>query len=174
MGRKKLDTIEDVDVLEVVDVIGTVNKEVLKSFRSLQSDKTNFYTSAVKFYLTSINDKAMIVYDNPQEIDFEGTFKITRNKLVPVTCYNLKSSPEKAINLAQFNLLGDFGSNLADLQKYCYDKPLRINLINIITALIQLVSVYGSFKLYENKNRAEVMFVFVDKAHKTYLLSKMI
>jgi len=157
-----------------VDVIETVNKDVLKSFRSLQMEKANLYTSATKYYLTSVNDKSMIIYDNPQEIDFEGTYKITRNKLVPVDYYSLEISPKKAIDLSQFKFLKDFGSNITDLQKFCYDQQVRVNMAYIVSTITQLVSVYGSYKLYENNRKSEVMFVFANNTHKTYLLSKLV
>ena len=44
-----------------IDIIDTINKDVLKSFKYLQRDKTNLYTSATKEYLTTINDKSMII-----------------------------------------------------------------------------------------------------------------
>ena len=65
-----------------IDIIDTINKDVLKSFKYLQRDKTNLYTSATKEYLTTINDNSMIIYGNPKEINFEGTFRLTRNKLI--------------------------------------------------------------------------------------------
>lgn len=155
-------------------IIDTVNKDVLKSFKNLQREKTYLYTSAVNEYLTSINDKSMIVYDNPDEIDFEGTFRLTRNKLIPVEDHELGTSPEQAINLNHFKHLGDFNKNITELQKFCYDKNIRINMAYITSTITQLISVYKNYKLYENTKQAEVMFVFNNSKHKTYLLSKLV
>lgn len=161
-------------VTDTLDIIDTVNREVLKSFKCLQVEKANLYTSATKDYLTSINDKSMIVYDNPLEINFEGTFRLTRNKLIPVDDHSLGTSPEKAIALNQFRFLGEFGSNISDLQRFCYDNRVRVNMAYVTSTIIQLVGVYGSYKLYESKHKSEVMFVFDNNKHKTYLLSKLV
>lgn len=151
-----------------------INRDVLKSFKHLQKEKTYLYTSATKEYLTSINDKSMIVYDNPTEINFEGTFRLTRNKLIPVDDHDLGTSPEEAININQFQFLHTFGKNITELQKYCYDKSIRINMAYITLTITQLISVYGKYNLYESKERDEVMFVFSNGTHKTYLLSKLV
>jgi len=163
-----------VATIDDISIKSHVNKEVLKSFKCLQVDKANLYTSATKDYLTSINDKSMIVYDNPNEIDFEGTFRLTRNKLIPVDDHSLGTSPEKAIELSQFNFLANFGSNISDLQKYCYDNQVRVNMAYVTSTIIRLVSIYESYKLYENVHKSEVMFVFNNSKHKTYLLSKLV
>ncbi len=157
-----------------LDIIDNVNREVLKSFKNLQREKTNLYTSACNEYLTCINDKTMIVYDNPEEIDFEGTFRLTRNKLVPVTDQTLGTSPEKAIDLKNFNYLGSFGKNITDLQAFCYDRNVRVNMVTMTAPITQLISIYKKFKLYENTEKNEVMFVFNNNKHKTYLLSKLV
>lgn len=157
-----------------INIVDHVNRDVLKSFKQLQKEKTYLYTSATKDYLTSINDKTMIVYDNPKEIDFEGTFRLTRNKLIPVDEHELGTSPENAINLNHFKHLGDFGKNITDLQKFCYDNNVRINMAYITSTIMQLISVYKSYKLYENTDQEEVMFVFSNNKHKTYLLSKLV
>jgi len=151
-----------------------INRQVLKSFKHLQREKTYLYTSATKEYLTSINDKSMIVYDNPKEINFEGTFRLTRNKLIPVDDHDLGTSPERAININQFQLLNTFGKNITELQKFCYDKNIRINMAYIALTITQLIDVYEGYKLYESKERDEVMFVFSNGKHKTYLLSKLV
>lgn len=159
---------------DTLEIIENVNKDVLKSFKCLQRDKANLYTSATKEYLTTINDKSMIVYDNPKEIDFEGTFRLTRNKLIPVDDCELNTDPERAINLNHFKQLGEFGKNIADLQKFCYDKNVRINMAYVTETLEQLISVYKHYKLYRNLEKEEVMFVFQNAKHKTYLLSKLV
>jgi len=162
--------------LEVKEILiyDHINKDVLKSFKFLQREKTNLYTSATKEYLTSINDKSMIIYDNPNEIDFEGTFRLTRNKLITVDDHTLNTSPEQAIDLSNFTLLETFGKNINDLQKFCYDKNIRINMAYITLTVIQLISVYKSYKLYESKKKDEVMFVFSNTKHNTYLLTKLV
>ena len=157
-----------------IDIIDTINKDVLKSFKYLQRDKTNLYTSATKEYLTTINDNSMIIYGNPKEINFEGTFRLTRNKLIPVDDCELTTDPENAINLNNFKHLGDFGKYTADLQKFCYDKNVRINMVYITETLEQLISIYKYYKLYKNLEKDEVMFVFQNAKHKTYFLSKLI
>lgn len=159
---------------EELDIIESVNKEVLRSFKCLQRDKNNLYTMAVKEFLTSINDKSMIVYDNPLEIDFEGTFRLTRNKLIPVDDCVLTTDPTYAINLNHFKHLGDFNKNINDLQKFCYDKNIRINMVDINESIDNLISLYKNYKLYRNLEKEEVMFVFQNAKHKTYLLSKLI
>lgn len=169
-----IDTTEDAIVPTGVAIYDHINKDVLKSFKNLQREKTYLYTSAVNEYLTCISDKSMIVYDNPDEIDFEGTFRLTRNKLIAVDDHNLGTSPEQAINLSHFKLMGSFGNNILELQKFCYDKNLRINMADITPTINQLISVYKGYKLYENTEKAEVMFVFSNSSHKTYLLSKLV
>ena len=160
--------------METAEIIDTVNKDVLKSFKNLKCEKTYLYTSATNKYLTSINDKSMIVYGNPKEIYFEGTFRLTRNKLIPVEDYDLGSTPEKAIDLKKFKLLDSFGKNINDLQKFCYDRNIRINMAYISPTIIQLISVYKKYKLYQNNDKEEVMFVFENGTHSTYLLSKLV
>ena len=44
----------------------------------------------------------------------------------------------------------------------------------ITSTIVQLISVYKTYKLYSNKNKDEVMFVFDNGKHRTYLLSKLI
>ena len=168
-----MDTCDEITV-EAGLIYDHINKEVLKSFKNLQREKSYLYTSAVNEYLTCINDKSMIVYDNPNEIDFEGTFRLTRNKLIAVDDHNLGTSPEKAIDLSHFKLLGTFGKHISELQKFCYDKNVRINMADITPTIDQLISVYKNYKLYENTEKAEVMFVFSNSHHKTYLLSKLV
>lgn len=155
------------------EVIDTVNREVLKSFKSLNREKTYLYASAKNEYLTCMDDKSMIVYDNPNEIDFEGTYRLTRSKLIPVE-EELNTSPEDAINLSNFNFLGDFGKNMSELQKFCYDNSIRINMATMTPAIEQLVSIYNNYKLYKNTGKNEVMCVFNNDCHKTYFLSKLI
>lgn len=170
-----MDTTDDDIITASAGVIyDHINKEVLKSFKNLQREKTYLYTSAVNEYLTCLNDRSMIVYDNPDEIDFEGTFRLTRNKLISVDEHNLGTSPEQAINLNHFKLLGSFGKHINELQKFCYDKNVRINMADITPTIDQLISVYKNYKLYENTEKAEVMFVFSNQDHKTYLLSKLV
>ncbi len=169
-----IETTDEVVVPAGVAVYDHINKDVLKSFKNLQREKTYLYTSAVNEYLTCISDKSMIVYDNPKEIDFEGTFRLTRNKLIAVEDYNLGTSPERAIDLSHFKLLGSFGKNILELQKFCYDKNVRINMADITPTIDQLISVYKTYKLYENTEQAEVMLVFSNSSHKTYLLSKLV
>jgi len=152
----------------------SVNKEVLKSFKPLQKNKVILYTIAHDEYLVSINDKSMIVYDNPSEIDFKGTFKLTRNKLIPVADCALNTNTVQAIDLTQFTKLGEFGKNMDDLQKFCYDQGVRLNLIDIFDSVEQLLSVYKHFKLYKNNNKAEIMLTFKNDKHKTFLLSKLV
>jgi hypothetical protein len=156
------------------DIIDTVNKDVLKSFKHMKKEKTYLYTSATNEYLSCINDKSMIVYDNPDEIDFEGTFRLTRNKLMPVVDHDLGTSPESAIDLNHFKYLNDFNKNIAELQRFCYDNNIRLNTADITQTLTQLISVYKSYRLYKNTKHEEVMFVFSNSEHKTYLLSKLI
>lgn len=168
-----MSAIETIKAIEPV-IYDHINKDVLKSFKNLQRDKTFLYTSATKEYLTSINDKSMIVYDNPQEIDFEGTYRVVRNKLVPVDDHELGASPEEAINLNQFKFLNTFGKNITELQKYCYDKRVRINMAYITNTITLLIGIYKSYTLFESKDRDEVMFVFDNGKHKTYLLSKLV
>lgn len=151
-----------------------INKEVLKSFKNLQKEKSYLYTSAVNEYLTCINDKSMIVYDNPDEIDFEGTFRLTRNKLIAVDDCVLASCPEKSIDLHNFKFLGAFGKNISDLQKFCYDHSIRINMAYITPTVDQLLAIYKNYKLYLHTSESQVMFVFSNKEHKTYLLNKLI
>ncbi len=167
-------TVDDIITTDSSVIYDHINKDVLKSFKNLQREKTYLYTSAVNEYLTCISDKSMIVYDNPEEIDFEGTFRLTRNKLISVDDHNLGTSPEQAINLAHFKQLGSFGKNILELQKFCYDKNIRINMADITPTIDQLISVYKTYKLYENTEKAEVMFVFSNSSHKTYLLSKLV
>lgn len=159
---------------EEINLIDSVNKEILKSFKSLQRNKNILYTAASDEYLTSINDKSMIIYDNAIEVDFEGTYKLTRNKLIPVDDYILDTKPSDITNLSNFKKIGDFGKNTDDLQKFCYDKNIRINLIEIFESLEQLISVYKYYSLYMHNDKKEVMFVFINAKHKTYLLSKLI
>lgn len=160
--------------VETSEVIDTVNREVLKSFKHLQREKANLYTLAQKDYLTCLDDKSMIVYDNPDEIDFEGTFRLTRNKLIPVTDRELNASPKEAIDLKNFDYLGDFGKNVNDLQKFCYDHSIRINMANMSQTIEQLILIYNSYKLYKNVEKNEVMCVFNNSQHKTYFLSKLV
>lgn len=159
---------------ETLTVIETVNRDVLKSFKNIQREKANLYTLACNEYLTCLDDKSMIIYDNPEEIDFEGTFRLTRNKLIQVSDRELNASPEEAINLKNFSFLGDFGKNVNDLQKFCYDKSIRINMVNMSQTIEQLVSIYNSYKLYRSTEKNEVMCVFNNSNHKTYFLSKLI
>lgn len=172
-----IDAIESGEAIASLDacvVYDHVNRDVLKSFKNLQQEKTFLYTSATNEYLTCISDKAMIVYDNPKEIDFEGTYRLTRNKLIAVDTHNLGTSPEKAINLEHFTQLGSFGRNISELQRFCYDGNVRINMADITPTIEQLLTVYKNYKLYSNNNKAEVMFVFNTSQHKTYVLSKLV
>lgn len=155
------------------EIIDTVNKEVLKSFKTLQKNKSVLYTTATSEYLVSINDKSMIVYDNPKEIDFEGTFKLARNKLIPVE-QDLDTDPAYAINLSHFTKLKDFNKNLVELQKFCYDEHITVNIAEIVDTLDNLLSVYGKYTLYKNNEKGEVMFAFGNTKHKCFLLSKLI
>lgn len=160
--------------IETSEIIDTVNREVLKSFKNIQREKANLYTLARNEYLTCLDDKSMIVYDNPSEIDFEGTFRLTRNKLIPVADRELDASPEEAIDLKNFDYLGDFGKNVNDLQKFCYDHSIRINMANMSQTIAQLTSIYNTYKLYKNTGKNEVMCVFNNTKHRTYFLSKLI
>ena len=155
------------------EIIETVNKDVLKSFKTLQKNKTVLYTTATSEYLVTINDKSMLVYDNPKEIDFEGTFKLARNKLIPVE-QDLDSDPANAINLSHFTKLKDFNKNMVDLQKYCYTEGLTVNISEINDTLDKLLDVYKKYTLYKNTEKDEVMFAFGNTKHKTFLLSKLI
>lgn len=155
------------------EIIESVDRDVLKSFKTLQKNKTVLYTTAISEYLVSINDKTMIVYDNPKEIDFEGTFKLARNKLIPVE-EELETNPANAINLSHFIKLKDFNRNIVDLQKFCYSENLTVNIAEIIETLDRLLVVYKSYTLYKNKEKREVMFAFGNSKHKTFLLSKLI
>ena len=158
-----------------VDIIETVNRGILKAFKQLQKEKTNLYTTATKNrFLTSINDKSMIVYDNSEEIYFDGTFRLTRNKLTPLQDHELENSPEKVIGLSNFTHLSDFDKNITELQKFCYDSNVRINIAYINQSITQLLSVYKSFKLYKHNTLDEVILVFSIDHHKTYLLSKLV
>jgi hypothetical protein len=155
------------------EIIDSVNKDVLKSFKTLQKNKTVLYTTATSEYLVTINDKSMLVYDNPKEIDFEGTFKLARNKLIPVD-QDLDSDPAQAINLNHFTKLKDFNKNMVELQKFCYAEGLTVNISEINDTLDRLLDVYKSYTLYKNTEKAEVMFAFGNTKHKTFLLSKLI
>jgi hypothetical protein len=157
-----------------LSIIDTVNRDVLKSFKNLNREKSHLYTSAKDEYLTCMDDKSMIVYDNPNEIDFEGTFRLTRSKLIPVAEHELSSSPEEAIDLKHFDFLGEFGKHVSDLQKFCYDKSIRINMATMTPTIEQLISIYKTYKLYKNNDKNEVMCVFNNDLHKTYFLSKLI
>jgi hypothetical protein len=86
----------------------------------------------------------------------------------------IKVIKEEAINLKNFSFLGDFGKNVNDLQKFCYDKSIRINMANMSQTIEQLVSIYNSYKLYRSTEKNEVMCVFNNSQHKTYFLSKLI
>ena len=154
-------------------IIETVNKEVLKSFKTLQKNKSILYTTATDEHLISINDKSIIIYDNPQEIDFEGTFKLTRNKLIPVE-HELETDVESLIDLSKFTKLKSFNWDLTKLQKYCYDEKLRINIPEINETVSKLLEVYRSFTLYKNIERDEVLFLFGNAKHKCFLISKLI
>lgn len=154
-------------------IIETVNKDVLKSFKTLQKNKTVLYTTAKSEYLVSINDRSMIVYDNPKEIDFEGTFKLARNKLIPVE-QDLDTNPEHAISLSHFEKLKDFNKNMVELQQFCYEQGLKVNIAEIVDTLDRLLDVYRNFTLYKNTEKDEVMFAFGNTKHKTFLLSKLI
>ena len=154
-------------------IIDSVNKDVLRSFKTLQKNKTVLYTSATSEYLISINDKSMIVYDNPKEIDFEGTFKLARNKLIPVE-QDLCTDPKYAINLSHFTKLKDFNKNMVELQKFCYAEGLTVNISEINDTLDKLLDVYGKYTLHKNNEKDEVMFTFGNTKHKTFLLSKLI
>lgn len=155
------------------EIIDSVDKGVLKSFKTLQKNKTVLYTNATSRHLISINDKSMIVYDNANEIDFEGTFKLARNKLIPVE-QDLNTDPSGAINLSQFDKLKDFNKNMVDLQKFCYEEKLTVNISEINDTLGRLLDVYRGYTLYKNTEKDEVMFAFSSNKHKTFLLSKLI
>ena len=156
------------------EIIETVNKDVLRGFKTLQKKKNILYTAAVGSYLTTISDKSMIVYLNAKEIDFKGTFKLARNKLIPVD-QDLDASPANAINLIHFEKLKSFEKNMiADFQKYCYEENLFVDIADIIETIDRLFEVYPSFTLYRNTEKAEVMLSFSNTKHKTFLLSKLL
>ena len=116
----------------------------------------------------------MIIYGNPKEINFEGTFRLTRNKLIPVDDCELTTDPENTINLNNFKHLGDFGKYTADLQKFCYDKNVRINMVYITETLEQLISIYKYYKLYKNLEKDGVQqqlatFAFADFSNAAFL-----
>lgn len=154
-------------------IIESVNKDVLKSFKTLQKNKNILYTTAHKEFLTTISDKSMIIYDNPNEIDFEGTFKLTRNKLIPVD-HDLNIDPEYAISLSHFTKLKEFNKNLSELQRYCYNNNLTVNVAEIVETIESLLGVYKSYTLYRNTEKNEVMLAFSNAKHKTFLLSKLL
>jgi len=156
------------------DIIETVNKDVLRGFKTLQKKKNILYTAAVGSYLTTISDKSMIVYSNSKEIDFKGTFKLARNKLIPVD-QDLDASPANAINLVHFKKLKSFEKNMiTDFQKYCYEENLFVDIADIIDTINRLFDAYSRFTLYKNTEKAEVMLVFSNSKHKTFLLSKLL
>ena len=156
------------------EIIESVNKDVLKGFKTLQKTNSVLYTIATDNYLTSISDKTMLIYANAKEIDFKGTFKLTRNKLIPVE-HNLITDPESTINIENFDKLKTFEKNMiVDFQKYCYEKNIHVNIADIIETIERLLEVYSSFTFYINRTKSEVMLYFSNKKHKTYLISKLI
>jgi len=154
-------------------IIDSVDKGVLKSFKTLQKNKTVLYTNATSRHLISINDKSMIVYDNAKEIDFEGTFKLARNKLIPVE-HELNTDPSGAISMSHFDKLKDFNKNMVELQKFCYEEGVNVNISEINDTLNRLLDVYRGYTLYKNTEKNEVMFAFSNNKHRTFLLSKLI
>jgi len=151
-----------------------INKEVLRGFKTLQKNKNILYTSANGSYLTSVSDKAMIVYTNPKEIDFKGTFKLARNKLIPVE-HKLDSTVNTAINLSQFTKLKTFEKNsMMEFQKYCYEENMYVNIADIHGTIEKLFEAYYSFTLYKHDTESEIMLSFSNSIHKTYLLSKLL
>lgn len=155
------------------EIIETVNKDVLRGFKTLQKNKNVLFTAATGEYLTSVSDKSMIVYANAKEIYFEGTFKLARNKLIPVE-HELVTNPKEAINTNHFDKLKEFDKNMIVFQKYCYDNDLHVNIADIIDTIGRLLSVYSSFTLYRSTEKAEVMLSFSNSKHKTCLLSKLL
>jgi len=156
------------------EIIETVNKDVLRGFKTLQKNKNILYTSSDGNYLTSINDKSMIVYANAKEIDFEGTFKLARNKLIPVE-QSLDTNPGDAISLSNFDKLKTFDRTMfTEFQKYCYVEQLYVNIAEIFDTVIRLFEVYANFTLYKSNKSNEIMLVFTNRTHKTFLLSKLL
>ncbi len=156
------------------EIIETVNKDVLRGFKTLQKKKNVLYTAASGNYLTSVSDKAMIVYANAKEIDFKGTFKLARNKLIPVE-HDLVTNPTSAVSMAHFDKLKSFEKTMiVEFQKYCYEENIHVNIADIIDTIERLFEAYHSFTLYKNTKKAEVMLAFSNSKHKTYLLSKLL
>ena len=155
------------------EIIDTVNKDVLRGFKTLQKNKNVLLTSASGEYLTTVSDKSMIVYANAKEIHFDGTFKLARNKLIPVE-HDLVTTLKEAINTSNFEKLKDFNKNMIVFQKYCYENNLKVNIADIFDTISRLFNVYSSFTLFKSTTKNEVMLSFSNDKHKTYLLSKLI
>lgn len=154
-------------------IIETVNKDVLKSFKSLQKKKNILYTESNGTSLTAITEKTMIVYTNPKEINFKGTYKLTRSKLIPVE-YSLSSDLD-VIGSDKLERIKSFDKNKIDaFQIFCYEENLYVNIAEIIDTIEKLFEVYSEFTLYKNTEKKEVVLEFSKSGHKTYLISKLL
>lgn len=153
--------------------IETVNKNILKGFKSLQKNKNILYTIANNSHLTSICDKTMIVYSNPTEIDFEGTFKLIRSKLISLD-ENLCSIPNIQ-SQSNFTKLKSFNKlQINNFQKYCYENSIFVNIADIIDPINKLFDVYNEFTLYSHLTKSEILISFQQNEHKTVLISKLL
>lgn len=159
--------------METATIIDKVNKDVLKSFKTLHRVNNIIYTAAKDNCLAAISDRSMLIYGNPNEIDFEGTFRLTRSKLIPIEP-ELGIQPNSLIDPTKFSKLKTFNKSLTDLQKFCYENHLAVDMSVLIETIESLVGVYKSYTLYKKLGEREVMFEFSNKNHKTYLLAKLL
>jgi len=134
-------------------IITDINKNVLKSFKPLQRLKEDLYVSAKNNRLTTVTEKVMIVYHNEKEIKFEGTYRIARNKLVPV---ELDLDTDKTVNLDDFKLLKEFSFNMDVFQRYCYENKILVDFYRLFSVLEKIEKLFDRFKFYvdEKTNRS--------------------
>jgi hypothetical protein len=131
-----------------------LSKNFIRLFKSLDKDILIKFENNKAY---TFDEKNILIYSNPFEINFEGIYKFKRNSLINADeNLNIKLD-DYFLNSFKKNYIFDI-KNKVELLKYCFNNDIKINFLEISNTLNEALKIYKSGSLYLNDSYANFEF----------------